>query len=98
MCKLIVDETPIKGGNHLIFIRLIATRSRSRSIIQGNSSHGLNVKNPKHYDVIVVDQLAGENGMSGVLAVGFFVYAGWREPFGDGATNFLGWRPSQYRP
>ncbi|MDB6125573.1 MAG: hypothetical protein JWQ71_4566, partial [Pedosphaera sp.] len=41
---------------------------------------------PKHYDVIVVDQLAGENGMSGVLAVGFFVYAGWREPFGDGAT------------
>ena len=34
---------------------------------------------PNHYDVIVVDELAGENGMAGVLPIGFFAYDGGRE-------------------
>ena len=34
---------------------------------------------PNHYDVIVVDELAGQNGLTEVLCVGFFTYDGGRE-------------------
>jgi hypothetical protein len=34
---------------------------------------------PNHYDVIVVDELPAENGMAGVLPVGFLVFDGGRE-------------------
>jgi len=37
------------------------------------------VPDPNHYDVIVIDELAGKCGVSEVLTVGFFAADDWRE-------------------